>query len=346
MKVSIICPLFNKAKYLKETFDSVCNQTYTNWELIIVDDGSTDGSERLTEKYYSQENRIKLYHRRNFNPRKGASVCRNIGIQLSSGRYVIFLDADDLLSENCLEERIRVVLKFPGNGFYVFPTKIFLKKPERLSGKDFLLKYKNRLVYFFIKNKREHFLKMFCAYDIPWHTTGPIWQLDTLKKLNGFTENFQRLQDPELHIRALASSSVSFCTFLNRSPDAFIRVEEGRRTTVPIAHFQNHSSAIVLLITFFSNYFEKEDLKKYVPLFRGYILSVEQLYTWCRYTFPKEQNEFTLLLNNFYKEQIISSFLTKRFNCFVSLLRRVSENRVFFKLKVYSILVLLYKAIL
>ncbi len=93
--ISIIVPVYNAEKFLKETMDCVRRQTYSDWELLLVDDGSSDGSERLIENYIgtTKENRIFFIRQ----PRNmGAAMARNRGVSEARGRYITFLDADDL----------------------------------------------------------------------------------------------------------------------------------------------------------------------------------------------------------------------------------------------------------
>ncbi len=99
---SIIIPVFNRKEILKKTLQTVLDQTYTNWELILVDDGSEDGSKELQDSYAKGNGRIKAFSRPS-SRLKGANACRNFGYEKSSGSYVIWLDSDDLLRPNFLE---------------------------------------------------------------------------------------------------------------------------------------------------------------------------------------------------------------------------------------------------
>ena len=95
--VSIIIPVYNKASYIKETLDSALNQIYPNTEIIVVDDGSFDGSIEILQEYFEKyPKRIVLIDQEN----KGVSSATNTGIQASKGDYIQFLDADDLLSSD------------------------------------------------------------------------------------------------------------------------------------------------------------------------------------------------------------------------------------------------------
>lgn len=103
-EVSIITPIFNSSTTIKETILSVLNQTYTDWELILVDDCSTDESIRIIEDIIADDSRIKLI-RRKWNA--GAAVTRNRGIQQAVGRYICFLDSDDLWERNKLAVQVQ-----------------------------------------------------------------------------------------------------------------------------------------------------------------------------------------------------------------------------------------------
>ncbi|RKM54242.1 MULTISPECIES: glycosyltransferase family 2 protein [unclassified Butyrivibrio] len=107
--VSIIVPVYNAAKYIEDTIAMVCNQTYKDWELILVDDASRDGSADLIEECIKEQGkRIKLI-RKEVN--EGAAAARNTGIDASIGRYIAFLDADDVWEMDKLEKQIAFMEK-------------------------------------------------------------------------------------------------------------------------------------------------------------------------------------------------------------------------------------------
>ena len=99
--ISVIIPVHNVNKYLKEALDSVINQTYKNLEIIIIDDGSTDGSEVICDEY-KEDFRTKVIHQKN----KGLSAARNIGLEIAKGEYIAFLDSDDAFRPNMLSTMI------------------------------------------------------------------------------------------------------------------------------------------------------------------------------------------------------------------------------------------------
>jgi teichuronic acid biosynthesis glycosyltransferase TuaG len=102
--VSIITPSYNSEKFIRDTIESVLFQTYKNWEMIIVDDVSPDNSNEIIEKYSKKDSRIKLIK---LEKNSGPAVARNRAIQEAKGRYIAFLDADDLWKPEKLEKQIK-----------------------------------------------------------------------------------------------------------------------------------------------------------------------------------------------------------------------------------------------
>lgn len=106
--VSIIIPLYNCSDFLYTTLNSVLAQTYQNWEVIMVDDNSSDGSFLLAKKFIEQDNRIKLSQ---LERNSGAAAARNTAIKAANGRFIAFLDSDDLWHPHKLEKQINFMLK-------------------------------------------------------------------------------------------------------------------------------------------------------------------------------------------------------------------------------------------
>lgn len=110
---SVIVPLYNKEKVILSTINSVLNQTYHNFELIIVDDGSTDKSSEKVK--YLKDPRIKYYYKKN----GGVSSARNYGIKKARYDWIFFLDADDYVVENALEHFVYYIKRYPGHKLYI-----------------------------------------------------------------------------------------------------------------------------------------------------------------------------------------------------------------------------------
>ena len=205
--VTIVIPNYNSAKFIEETLNSVCKQGYQNWEALVVDDGSSDNSPQIIKQKCNTESRIR-YIQRDRDP-KGGNVCRNIGLQEAKGKYIIFLDSDDLLSPDCLEQRVCCM---EANTFFnvgVFNMVSFTNTPKDGSLYS-RLKAPNPLIHFLV-------------LDVLWQTTAPIWDSDFLRSIGGFNENFQRAQDPELIVRAFLNKNIRYKLFLDSKPDFFYR---------------------------------------------------------------------------------------------------------------------------
>ena len=106
--ISIIVPVFNTEHYLAECIDSVLEQTYSNFELILIDDGSTDGSGAICDFYKDKDDRIRVIHKKN----GGVSSARNVGLDCARGEWIYFLDSDDVLIHNGLQSLWEMALHY------------------------------------------------------------------------------------------------------------------------------------------------------------------------------------------------------------------------------------------
>ena len=105
--VSVIIPVYNTKKYLNRCFDSIKNQTYQNLEIIIVDDGSTDGSNALCEEFRKQDNRTIIISQ----PNRGLSAARNVGINICHGDFITLIDSDDAVEKDFIEYLVELILE-------------------------------------------------------------------------------------------------------------------------------------------------------------------------------------------------------------------------------------------
>lgn len=103
--VSVIIPVYNVKPYLHQCLDSVINQTYRNLEILIIDDGSTDGCGKICDEYTKKDGRIKVFHTEN----RGLSAARNLGIEKAYGEYLYFLDSDDWIEPSFLDQGISAI---------------------------------------------------------------------------------------------------------------------------------------------------------------------------------------------------------------------------------------------
>ncbi|MBR3628081.1 MAG: glycosyltransferase family 2 protein [Elusimicrobia bacterium] len=106
-KISVIVPTYNVEKYLSQCLDSILNQTFKDFECICINDGSTDNSLSILQKYASKDNRIKIINQEN----KGLSGARNAALKIVTGKYITFVDSDDFVSSDYLEKLINLAEK-------------------------------------------------------------------------------------------------------------------------------------------------------------------------------------------------------------------------------------------
>jgi glycosyltransferase involved in cell wall biosynthesis len=186
--VSVIMPVFNRRELLEETLGSLVAQTYAQWELVAVDDGSTDGSPDYLQSVALRDPRIRFFVREG-NP-SGACACRNQAFRHSRGELILFLDSDDLLPPECLTQRVTRMENAPSLDAAVFACRFFATDPRDSQPDEGQSAFGNPIL---------DFLKS----PSPWLITSPLWRRTALERLGPFREDLAALQDWEFHLRAL-----------------------------------------------------------------------------------------------------------------------------------------------
>lgn len=138
--ISIITPTYNCGDYIGETIESVLKQSYQNWEMIIVDDCSTDNTKEVVEDYINRDNRIKYYI---LEENSGAAIARTKAMEIASGKYMAFLDSDDLWSPNKLKKQIA----FMKNNNYNFTCTAYKQIDEKGNSLNKVIKTKKKTDY-------------------------------------------------------------------------------------------------------------------------------------------------------------------------------------------------------
>ena len=177
--VSIVIPTFNRAFLIAETLDSVLAQTYTNWECIVVDDGSTDATKELLNDYCEKDPRFQ-YHQRPNSRTKGANACRNYGFELSTGEYIQFFDSDDQIDSNILKSCVNIYKSNPKVDFIFFNYLVYEKAITNI-----ILRQDN--------NSNTPFHDYF-AGKINLQTGVVLWKNETILK-TCFDENLKKSQE-------------------------------------------------------------------------------------------------------------------------------------------------------
>lgn len=183
--ISVITPTYNRAHLISRAIESVINQTYTNWELIIVDDGSSDNLLEVINIYQKKDNRVKYI--KNIE-NKGANYCRNIGILNSKGKYINFLDSDDILLKDKFKLQIESFKKEPKLDMVISD---YLIRQDGLNDKP-------RTNVFSGKSLLVDFL----SKKIKWVIHAPLWKKEFINKIGFFNETLSNAQDYEYYARA------------------------------------------------------------------------------------------------------------------------------------------------
>ncbi|WP_299768798.1 glycosyltransferase family 2 protein [uncultured Dokdonia sp.] len=189
--ISIIIPSYNRASLIKETLQSVISQSSSDWECIVVDDGSTDNTVATVSAFAKADARIHLLERTK-EYASGGNGARQMGVDHANYDWVMFLDSDDLLGSDCVKNRIALIEDTID--LFVFHTASF---KQELKDTD---------VYWNILQQgetSEEYLIRFLRQDMPWHTTGVLWNKAFLQKIGGWNQELIAWQDWELHVRAL-----------------------------------------------------------------------------------------------------------------------------------------------
>lgn len=130
-KISIVMTSYNYADYIKEAIESVLAQTYSNWELVIVDDGSTDNSVEVIKSYMQKDDRIKLFQHENCQ-NKGLASSVKLGVEKAESEWIAFLESDDKFSPNSIEEKIKAIEKNTKIDF-IFSNLEMIQDEEKIS---------------------------------------------------------------------------------------------------------------------------------------------------------------------------------------------------------------------
>jgi len=230
VKISIIVPVYNREKLLEETILSVVKQDFREWEMILVDDGSTDSSFEIAQKFSKIDRRIKSIKRER--EPKGGSVCRNIGLENSIGEYIIFLDSDDLLAPFCMTQRLKYFEIFKNFDFLVFPMLLFKEEV-------------NDLMVLQNIPTQTNYLDRFLLRENVWLMSSPIWKRESIGKLNGFSEKYLSYQDWEMNVRALIRG-LKFYFIEEAIPDNYYRQHS---ETVSMNRFSDsHNESNIIMI--------------------------------------------------------------------------------------------------
>lgn len=207
--ISVVIPLYNKQLSIKSTIQSVLNQTYRDFEIIVVNDGSTDDSAKVVESI--SDNRVHIVSQSN----QGVSAARNRGITEANNEWIAFLDGDDLWKENHLEEVMKMIDLFPDE-------KVYVTSFEYSDNRE-MFRHKRQTSI----SKIENYFKETMQESLIW-TGIVIINKECFKKVGNFNIELNRGEDTDLWVRLARNYNIVKSSVIT----ATYRVEAENRTTL------------------------------------------------------------------------------------------------------------------
>ncbi|MFW0737010.1 glycosyltransferase family 2 protein [Flavobacterium sp. T12S277] len=243
---SVVIPLYNKADYIENTIKSILDQTFTDYEIIVVNDGCTDNSMAKVEAF--DDSRIQLYSQKN----QGASMARNLGIEKAKYDHIALLDADDLWMPNHLETLKTLIQKFPDAGIFASSYELVFS-----NGKNYTPKFKGIATDF--KGIIPDYFETSIPYPIATSSSIVIPK-HIFKKLGDFKPGISSGQDVDMWIRIASQYPVALS---NKVTASYLHYIENSLSKTPILEKK---------LKDFNDYKQLEEnnpsLKKYLDLYR------------------------------------------------------------------------------
>lgn len=277
VKLSIILPVYNVESYLKQCIDSIIYQPFSDFELIIVDDGSTDDSGKICDDYMHKDNRIKVYHKKN----GGLSSARNYGICCHNGKYLSFVDSDDFLVGDYYSKAIRLL---DGNDLIDMVRCQYAKIYEDGRTESFF----NAKDLLYIKSKDKNFLDSFCTQEaFAWLKIYRSYLFEGIKYPEG-----QILEDlfivPELYVKIRCFSIITMV--------GYYAYRQRSSSICHVKHTPKMLSDIALSYAKIIQLYKDNDRKGYVRILATYSSG----YLNCMVLYPNyDYNHLKALYSNF-----------------------------------------------
>ena len=297
--VSIIIPVFNRSHLIIETLQSVKNQFLDNWECIIVDDGSTDVTVDVVADFIKGDNRFRLLVRPD-DRKKGASTCRNIGLENSKGCFIQFLDSDDIISPDKIDEQLKVLTTQSELSFAFCKWGRFSNSIDAIDLYDFLFVYQD------FHNPIELLNALIVSKGyLPIHSF--LFPKKLVDKAGFWDENIGLNDDGEFFSRVVVTFNKAL--FVSKG-NALYRISESQTN---LSSFENEDkvlSAIVSWETIFKRYktkFKGKEKKYRIYIKRGVYLNTK------KFSPNLLEHSFFSELKFYFWKEIIFSVLFKIF---------------------------------
>lgn len=214
--VSIIIPSYNYGHLIAETLNCLLSQSYSHWEAIIIDDGSTDHTELVVSTFIKKDNRFTYIRQQN----NGVSAARNRGLELAKGQYIQFLDADDLITTHKISLQLQFFIEHKELDICLVPTRFFHNNDPINFFTDFCLENKSSMPI--INGNGHSQLTEFVLHN-PTVMHSPLFRKEILQKTGYFKEEMSYLEDWDFWFR-FAIEDLHFGYLDNQKAMALVRV--------------------------------------------------------------------------------------------------------------------------
>ncbi|MDU2291424.1 glycosyltransferase [uncultured Clostridium sp.] len=316
-KISVIVPVYNMVEHLNRAVNALLKQTYNNYEIILVDDGSTDGGDALCDHFANRYEKIKVIHKKN----GGLSSARNRGIEECSGQYIIFPDPDDWVDEIYLQSLIDLKMKYDSDleicGHYIVNSKN--RVLHNASGKE---------IYY---QKKEAILSLVKSHQYCGFAWNKLYHMDIIKKNNlRFDEELGMAQD--LHF---AFRYILLCNKVSYNPEPHYYYYQHEKGVTNINH--PLSSRKISGLKTYEKILEiaKKEVPQAVPIVGSTIANINLHFIYIYYNSGMDDSE---LLNKFYetfKKNKRYYFSNKEYSVFHRILGGVAliSPKLYFKVR-------------
>lgn len=233
--VSIIVPVYNAENYLRDSIDSIINQTYSDLEILLVDDGSKDDSGKICDRYAEIDNRIKVFHR----PNSGVSKTRNFGLDHSNGDYIIFVDSDDTICMDYVESLLKNnSYDLCVGGYNIFGIKNKTVKP-----------FKRYQIFLHGNISKIDVEPNVPEINIVYHICGKLYKNSIIKKNNiRFPEQLILAEDCYFNLKYL-----EYCNVIDMIPYAGYNYRKMNRVTPYRFDLKMYSLHVNMITSIFNN---------------------------------------------------------------------------------------------
>lgn len=260
---SVIIPLYNKEDYIAECLESALNQSFNDYEIVIVNDGSTDNSVQIVERINSEK--IRLFHQEN----QGASKARNKAASLSKGQYLAFLDADDIWKPNHLESLNESITTFPNSGIYA--NNYFIKRSNTYTAPaDLNIKVNNNAPFIL-----EDFFEASLKETVVWTSACSI-EKSKFESYGMFNPIYLSSQDLDMWIRIALKEPIVFhpkktMIYNNSIENSLGKIEDNDARFILLESFKEYEQSNCSLKAYL-------DLKRYGLALRTKINGEDKIY--------------------------------------------------------------------